>query len=98
MIIQVKRLEVIIYIWRRKQDKDTGKYEDVKGFRALKGVSISHIFIKPDYKLRLGLLTRHVNAFHLSHTVNYNPGLHEIGLCTSTRWSPGTWQLLLMFH
>src|ERR1700729_1229509 len=25
-------------------------------------------------------------------------GLHEIGLCTSTRWSPGTWQLLLMFH
>ena len=26
------------------------------------------------------------------------PGLAEIGLCTSTRWSPGTWQLLLMFH
>src|SRR6266704_2590640 len=26
------------------------------------------------------------------------PGLDEIGLCTSTRWSPGTWQLLLMFH
>src|SRR6266700_1295117 len=25
-------------------------------------------------------------------------GLDEIGLCTSTRWSPGTWQLLLMFH
>jgi len=25
-------------------------------------------------------------------------GLAEIGLCTSTRWSPGTWQLLLMFH
>jgi len=22
----------------------------------------------------------------------------EIGLCTSTRWSLGTWQLLLMFH
>jgi len=25
-------------------------------------------------------------------------GLDEIGLCTSTRWSPGTWQLLLMFR
>src|SRR6266568_4823642 len=25
-------------------------------------------------------------------------GLDEIGLCTSTRWSLGTWQLLLMFH
>ena len=25
-------------------------------------------------------------------------GLAEIGLCTSTRWSPGTWQLLLIFH
>src|SRR6266705_6971067 len=25
-------------------------------------------------------------------------GLDEIGLCTSTRWSPGTWQLLLMFQ
>jgi len=24
--------------------------------------------------------------------------LYKIGLCTSTRWSPGTWQLLLMFH
>ena len=25
-------------------------------------------------------------------------GLNEIGFCTSTRWSPGTWQLLLIFH
>src|SRR6266581_2875836 len=25
-------------------------------------------------------------------------GLDEIGLYTSTRWSPRTWQLLLIFH
>ena len=57
MIIQAKRLEVIIYIWRRKQDKDTRKYKDVKGFCALEDISVNYTFIKLDYKLRPGLLT-----------------------------------------
>jgi len=73
MIIQAKRPEVVVCMWRRKRDKDTGKYEDVKGFRALEGVGVGHTFTKPDHELGPGLLTRRVNAFHPSHAVNYNP-------------------------
>jgi hypothetical protein len=61
-------------MWRRKRDKNTKKYEDIRGgFSALEGVGVGGTFPIPDHELEPGLQTRRVNAFHPSHAINYNP-------------------------
>jgi len=59
---------------------------------------IFRFYFKEDINRHKGKLIGVPLAKMLLFINNKGEGLHEIGLCTSTRWSLGTWQLLLMFY
>lgn len=72
-IIQEKRPDVVVCMWRRKQNSDGVRTGNPGNMDTLEGLGIGRTFRSMEFELRPGFKIRRVNAFHPSFAINYHP-------------------------
>lgn len=72
-MIQEKRPNVVVCMWRRQRGTDSMPVDDPGSMRMIEGIGIGRTFTNPECQLEPRHHTQRVNAFHPSFAVTYHP-------------------------